>query len=433
MSAVEVIASLFQSGALAKMEPLFREAVTREARSPRDLAYDIYLNLYRRGVHEVAMRFILTFCNSFAVSNELIFEFGKKIYSEQDKDIGANLLMTYINNDGTDIIAYEVCISYCMTKKLYDFAISLDEMLLKKFSHDSLSIGSVFNIGTSYMSKGDFGRAFSLFRSCLERDADFEFAKMNIGHLALTEGYAEAVDWLRQNSNEIAGMALADRALPSGPVAAVVTWTGAERELILDSVSKNGFCFIRQGCDPATVSSIQQHMLALHDMGTVFPINFTEQLKHFIEPLFLFDAPAMMLELTGRPFVVDDKLCVGRRVNPEKEESFVPFHQDSTAFHKSLFNIWTPMTPAGGDFPSVQFVRKLITIAEQTRIFQGEYNLIEIEADYVAEKYGDLLYEIADAQPGDCVLFYGTTIHRSCNLERAILPRYNIEVRWSLA
>jgi hypothetical protein len=109
----------------------------------------------------------------------------------------------------------------------------------------------------------------------------------------------------------------------------------------------------------------------------------------------------------------------------------VPFHQDSTAFTKSLFNIWTPVTPAGGDYPSLQLVRKLVTVAEQTRLFEGEYNLIEIEAERVMEKYGDLLFEVEAAEPGDCVMFYGTTIHRSCNLERSTKPRFNIETRWS--
>lgn len=67
----------------------------------------------------------------------------------------------------------------------------------------------------------------------------------------------------------------------------------------------------------------------------------------------------------------------------------------------ALFNVWSPMTPAGGACPSVQFVRKLITIAEQTKLFEGEYNLIEIDADFVRRKHGPLLYEVTDAQPGD--------------------------------
>jgi hypothetical protein len=57
--------------------------------------------------------------------------------------------------------------------------------------------------------------------------------------------------------------------------------------------------------------------------------------------------------------------------------------------------------------------------------------LIEIEEAYVQAKYGDLLYEVADARPGDCVIFLGTTIHRSANLRDATRPRYNAELRWS--
>jgi hypothetical protein len=146
---------------------------------------------------------------------------------------------------------------------------------------------------------------------------------------------------------------------------------------------------------------------------------------------YRFDPAVVMSEILGREARYDTNLSFVRNVRPDSADSFLPYHQDTTAFGRLIANVWAPLTPAGGDYPSLEFVRKRITINEQTKLQGGRHGVIEIDEAYVQEKYGDLLLEVADARPGDCVIFLGTTIHRSANLRDATLPRYNAELRWS--
>lgn len=432
MSAIETLATLYLEGRQVEMGPLFLAHVEEAQRTDLDVAHEIYLNLYERGNHALSLQFLLSFCNSFPTANKLLLNFGKKLFDEQDKDVGANLLMTYIDVEGTDLEAYGVCFSHCMGKGLHQHAIAIYWKFRERFEDDALSPDWLFNYGTAFMSAGDFAEALRLFKKCLELDRNFSPPRMNIRHLAVIEGYAPAIDYLRLDSNQIAGFTLARRRFSGKEVPVEVRWTGAETEAIIDSLLGNGLCLIRGGCAVERSQEILAHLHALVAIGTELPICYSPAIWAELEGLYKFDPAAIIEEIVGRPFQIDQKLCVARRVRPERAQSFVPFHQDSTAFSKALFNVWAPMTPAGGAYPSVQFVRKLITIAEQTKLFEGEYNLIEIDADFVQQKYGPLLYEVTDAEPGDCVMFYGTTIHRSCNMEQATETRFNIETRWTL-
>jgi tetratricopeptide (TPR) repeat protein len=432
MSAIETLATLFLEGRQVEMGPLFLAHVEEAGRTDVEIAYQIYLNLYERGNPVPGLQFLQSFCNCFPNANKLLLIFGKKLFAEQDKDIGANLLMAYIDADGMDLEAYGVCVTHCMEKGLHQHAIAIYGKFRERFEDGALSPNWLFNYGTAFMSVGDFAEALRLFKKCLELEPNFSHPRMNIRHLAMIEGYAPAIDYLQLDSNQIAGFTLARRRFSGSDVPVELCWTGAESEAIIDSLLTNGLCLIRGGCALERTQEILAHMQALVAGGTEFPIGYTPEIWANLEGLFRFDPAAIIQQIVGRPFRIDETLCVGRRVRPERSQSFVPFHQDSTAFSKALFNVWSPMTPAGGAYPSVQFVRKLITIAEQTKLFEGEYNLIEIDADFVRRKYGPLLYEVADAQPGDCVMFYGTTIHRSCNMERATETRFNIETRWSL-
>jgi len=433
MSAIETLATLYLEGRQVEMGPLFMAHVAEARRTDVEIAYEIYLNLYERGNHALALNFLMSFCNSFPATARLLLIFGKKIYSEQDPDVAANLLMTYLEVEGTDFETYDICLSYCMGKGLNELAASLYLKFRARFEDDSLSARALYNFGVAYMTSGNFAEGLRLFKKALAVQPAFTDPRMNIRHLALVEAYAPAIDFLRQDSNEIAGFRLADRRLSALEAPFDLQWTGTETEAIIDSLLKNGFCLIRGGCDTGLTAEIFEHLQTLSRAGNHFPINFTPDIKAALPGLFQFDPAGIIDQIVGRPFRIDETICVARRVEPDRAQSFVPFHQDSSAFSKTLFNVWTPVTPAGGAYPSVQFVRKLVTIAEQTKLFQGEYNLIEIEADVVLEKYGDLLYEVTDAVPGDCVMFYGTTIHRSYNLGGATQTRFNIETRWTLS
>jgi tetratricopeptide (TPR) repeat protein len=431
MSAIETLATLYLEGRQAEMGPLFRAHVEDARRTDMEIAYEIYLNLYERGNLALAAQFLLSFCHSFPIANRLLLIFGKKLYAEQDKDVGANLLMAYIDAEGTDLEAYDVCVSHCMKKGLPQHATAIYGKLRNRFEDKDIGAAKLFDYGTAFMGVGDFDEALRLFKICLERDPSYNHPRMNIRHLATIEGYGPAIEYLRHDSSQVAAFTLSRRRFSAAEVPVELRWTGAESEAIIDSLLGNGFCLIRGGCATARTQEILTHLRALVAVGTEFPIGYTPEVWAALEGLYQFDPGGIVEKIVGRPFQIDQKLCVARRVRPDRSQSFVPFHQDSTAFSKPLFNVWAPLTPAGGAYPSVQFVRKLVTIAEQTKLFDGEYNLIEIDADVVERKYGPLLYEVTDAQPGDCVMFYGTTIHRSCNMTQATETRFNIETRWT--
>ncbi len=433
MSKIEAIARLFADGKLSEIAPKFRDLLAEESKSPNDAVYEIYLNLHDQGNHELALQFILSFCNSFDDASRLMFDLGEKVFLSSNQDIGANLLMFYIKTGGDQISAYDHCLNYCKSKNLDDAALSLFNDYINRFDPTNLRPETRFNLAATFIGHRDFATAFDLLDTLLKENPDDPDALSNIQHLARRECYQPAVEYFHSRARKIAQRRYVG--VESGNVAAphTVIWTEGAQAKILASLKANGFCFIRNGCNRDAAERMLTQLVGLHESGSTFPVHFNETVSAEVAGLYAFD-PAQIIEgFTWSRFVVDHAICVGRRVTPERHETFVPFHQDSTAFHKPLFNIWTPLTPAGGLYPSVQFVRKLVTDAEQTKLFQGAYNLVEIAEDYVMEKYGDLLFEVEDAQPGDCVMFYGTTIHRSCNLREATLPRYNIEVRWSPA
>jgi hypothetical protein len=56
---------------------------------------------------------------------------------------------------------------------------------------------------------------------------------------------------------------------------------------------------------------------------------------------------------------------------------------------------------------------------------------VEIAQASVLDRYQGLLYEYHSQTPGDCVIFLGSTLHRTSNLRAATQDRMSLEVRYS--
>lgn len=186
---------------------------------------------------------------------------------------------------------------------------------------------------------------------------------------------------------------------------------------------------MKNATDPAVASDILAHLQSIDHVS--FPMNLPPYARQKCDGLLQFDAAFVINALLPEEGRIDYSASVVRRVDPANARTFTPFHQDTTAFQKAVVNIWTPLTPAGGDYPTMEFVKRRLKSAEDTLPGADEYNLIRIDDKTVLEKFKGEFYEPHDVLPGECIIFLGTTIHRSTNQERATKTRYSLEIRWS--
>jgi len=200
---------------------------------------------------------------------------------------------------------------------------------------------------------------------------------------------------------------------------------------IVQALLEYGFCVIRQSCDPSAIEAIKAYLTT--ELQAPFPASFDARILQLIAPLYRFDPPTIMAKAFDGPVALNKAACVARKVFPDNTHSQTPFHQDVSAFLAPVINVWTPLTGSGDDFPSIEFVRKRIDQVEETILTAGQYNQVEIDEASVLQRYGKLLYEYKSPTPGDCVIFLGSTIHRTSNIRAATKDRLSLEVRYSLS
>jgi tetratricopeptide (TPR) repeat protein len=403
---------------------------TSDLGAMNELGFGVSQALTQRGEIEAAVNFILSFSNCQYDPHGWIARFAHRIYGEGDQSVALKLWRTLIQQGKGDAFTYEVCIFNCLARGMNDEALTLFADARNRFPLTDFSTAVKFNVAAVMQIRDQFEQAFALYTDILLVEPDYDPAVSNMAILARSLGYQPAIDWISWYSGQIAAKAPAPSDEASKSPYLIIR-RGDESEQIAAAIRANGFCFIKGGCAPEVAEELRQMGLEEQAVGAPFPIDLDDEAFAKLDRLFLFDPKAVMSLLSASDYVIDRKHSIMRRVSPERTEAATPFHQDSTAFQRALYNIWVPLTPAGGAYPTIQFVAKLINVAEQTKITDGEYNRVEIDADFILAKYGNLLRVIEDAEPGDCVMFYGTTIHRTYGVELTSQARFNIEVRWS--
>ncbi|MFY7960960.1 MAG: hypothetical protein ACOVVK_12855 [Elsteraceae bacterium] len=433
MTSIADLADLFQAGDLAGLGHGLGAVADRTGLPLDELAYDVYATLHARQDGPGALNFILAYSGTQQDPAAKLRSLALRIHNESDRASGANLLMNLIASGAGEPIDFETCIAFCVDENHPALALSTFEQFRARFGLEAMSKRTRFNIGSLLVVEKRIDEAFALFKAALELDPDLAAARANILHLARGENHPGAIAYIERQSAAIAAATPVGAPLPEGAAAPPyrVLWSGVETEAIARAIQVHGFCHVKRACSLAVVAELRAHMETLHQQGFDFPIMLSEEARQAVGQVFLFDPKAVLRLLSLPDLQIDPNVSAMRRVSLEGVRNVTPFHQDSTAFQRLLYNTWIPLTPAGGDYPSIQFVAKMINVAEQTRLFEGEFNGVEIDADFVMRKYGDLLRTVDDADPGDCVMFCGTTIHRSHGLDVAIHPRFNIEVRWS--
>lgn len=427
-SEIDAIATLYAEARFAEISPVFEQLIAG-GRLIEDILFAAYQRIRDRGDAQGAVNFLISCAASLKLDAARCFALADRFSASDEQLAATNLYVRHLQLGGAAPSAFEACILSFISAGKNDLVIQTYEEACRRGARDQLQNATLFNVAAAYSSFEQYETSARLYREILRDDPDMQLSKANLFALAKHHSIPEAIDYCLSESLSLA------QSLPNFESHGRTTapWVARHGEQtaqeIAEAVNLNGFCHVRDACDPAVLGEMLAHVTS----GWVvdFPSRFDDVIRANLGRMLKIDAAAIASKVLQKPAAIDDSHCYIRQVDPDDDETPVPFHQDTTAFRALLVNVWIPLTPAGGDYPSLQLVRKRINKAEQTVIKTGRYNIIEIEEAEVLAQYGDLLHEVGDASIGDCVIFIGTTIHRSHNIRRAKKIRYNFEVRWS--
>lgn len=409
-----------------------REAILRlrgaSSKDFLDAIIDGYDALTQRHDDVTAANFVLFAMGAAPVPEDYCLIVVQRLGEASPEWLRAKLFLMYLNKGGASIEVFDKILFYLSANQDAANLIQVYRLAVAAGVAPQLNEMSLFNAATMMMREGLHQEAFDIYASLLPNSPDPGVITRNILVLARSYQLPDAIACVARTTNEMLDGYSTKRSSAANPVE--IAYLGPmEDAAVVSAVLTNGFCVVRHGCEQEVVARALRYVST--EMQADFPADFDDEILALIAGMFRFDAKRLVREILKYSSEMDLKSCVARRVQAGAAQTFTPFHQDVTAFLKAVVNIWAPLTPAGGDYPSMEFVKKRIGRAEQTKITDGDYNLIEIEESYVMEKYGDRLYRLESASPGDCVIFLGSTIHRSSNLEAATKDRYNLEVRFS--
>lgn len=343
--------------------------------------------------------------------------------------LACDLYDHYLRNGGDDREAHEYAIGRFSGLGDQRRVLRTFEKAKRWFDPLTMARHPLFCVAVAMIDADDPAGAMAIYAELLRRDPADQEAHRNVLSIARTHGLPAAVTVYRDTTQAIIESLPVYAAATEPKADVIVDLARQPIQDVFEALNQRGVCHVIGGCDPEVVGALLNRV-QMPD-HTFYPAMFGEEVVASIPRLFRFDARKLISNSLGRPVEMDLSSSTVRKVDPADADSFTPFHQDVTAFQRLLVNIWVPLTPAGGDYPTVQFVAKRIQHIEQTMLSRPGYNLIAIEETGILERYGDCLYEATEVAPGDCVIFLGTTIHRSTNLDRATKSRYNLEVRWT--
>lgn len=420
------MADLFVAGDLPALSQAFSRALGDHRAAPDRVTLEVYLALYGRGLADAALRFVIMSCaaNGGLAAAEA---FARKLHENHDKGMAVNLMMHLLAQGSRDHSIARTALDYLFDLQEYKLVTDIYEKVENVLTFENTEEVVFCNVVAAYDMTDRTDQAVALLtkvRSAFPESEDanalmFTFASKRKNETAF-KAYFDTLD------QKILSMPFVKTSAITAGFR--LDFADYSPDAVLEAINQHGLCYLKGAIDQAWCAAMMDQIKA---STANFPVRVELLLPDRASEAYRFDPTVVMNALLGREARYDPTFSFVRNVRPDIADSFLPYHQDTTAFGRLIANVWAPLTPAGGDYPSLEFVRKRITINEQTRIQGGNHGLIEIEEAYVQEKYGDLRYEVADARPGDCVIFLGTTIHRSANLRDATLPRYNAELRWS--
>jgi len=389
------------------------------------------LTLADQGRIDLAETSVIELSQQFDMTLEHYFDICMRLYERNQNFNLTSIFAYYIKNGGTQRIAFEREIFRYYQEENFCQAIAVFKKSHHWFSWKIIAPDILFLVANSFMNRKIFDDCFLIISFLVDSHPGEETFMQNMVYLALNCHHQPGKEYFRNSVEKIS------RSFNHAPLGVhgcdtpfVVDLNKESHSKIISSLYQHGFCHIRNGINVGPTQDILQYLLA--NAATFdFPIGFTPYIAERCASLIRFDALAVVNAFLPKPGALDIRHSVVRKVDPGAARSFTPFHQDATAFHKAIVNIWTPLTPAGGDYPTLELVKRRLAIAEATLETSDGYNLVKIDDAEILRKYQGDLYEPSNVAPGECIIFLGTTIHRSTNLKASTKPRYSLEVRWS--
>lgn len=122
-----------------------------------------------------------------------------------------------------------------------------------------------------------------------------------------------------------------------------------------------------------------------------------------------------------------------RAVIPREPETSVPFHQDLKAFSRRCINTWVPLTHAGKSAPGLEllpvFVEGLLPARGKSSSHYALHGL-EIAVDDISAAFPGAAMWQPVMEPGDFLMFLGSTVHRTHLTADMRRTRRSLELRF---
>ena len=145
-----------------------------------------------------------------------------------------------------------------------------------------------------------------------------------------------------------------------------------------------------------------------------------------LEPAML----SVLFTIFGRMPEISAEDTYLRRVAPQSADTYIPFHQDSTALANAGLNVWIPLIDCGVDAPGLEIMARRTGSILPTITSAGDYNQMEIDPALVYDSFPEQIRFYPTPKVGDAVLFLGTTVHRSHIAPTMTRERSSVELRF---
>lgn len=349
---------------------------------------------------------------------------------------GVDAIMPVVAGDDPIQAAYPVAVIALDAHGRHDtdLAMAADNYNLLINPTDKLAL---YNLGSAMIRKELWAESVHHFEILLSLEPTNQHALLAMRHIALAidrmAHLAPHLEKLIAIREAPAPNGIAPEAMGPAPMAPIITLSTEDAEAAADLILHRGVGQIRGATRPeacTTLRHLAQKWFTADERNLSWPV--LRDLPQYLDPLQLVtpDLLIVLHHVFGRPpeISIDDTFL--RRVKPQLENSYVPFHQDITVLAITGINVWIPLMACGEDSPSLEIMAQRTTRVFPTVTSAGDYNQTEITAENVYAEFPPALRFYPKPALGDAVLFLGSTVHRSHIAPGMTKERLSLEMRF---
>ena len=299
------------------------------------------------------------------------------------------------------------------------------------------NILALYNLGIALIEKELWDESTHRFEILLSLEPTHRFALLAMHNIALTRnrmaGLAPHLEKLITIREAPAPKGIVPEVMGPAPMAPIITLSTEDAEAAADLILQRGAGQIQGATRPeacTTLRDLAQEWFAADERRLSWPV--LRDLPQYQDPLQLVTPDLLMVlhRVFGRPPEISITDTYLRRVKPQSETSYIPFHQDITALAITGINVWIPLMACGEDSPSLEIMAQRTTRVFPTVTSAGDYNQTEISAETVYAEFPPALRFYPRPALGDAVLFLGSTVHRSHIAPGMTKERLSLEMRF---